>query len=33
LEDDPISMPPSELRHVKVWGTMLGGRIFSAQDI
>ncbi len=30
LEEDPTAVPPERLKDVKVWGTMLGGRIFEA---
>src|SRR5690606_13304264 len=28
LEDDPTAVAPSALRDVRVWGTMLGGRLY-----
>ncbi len=33
LHDDPLAVDPMELRHVKVWGTVLGGRVFQAPSI
>jgi predicted amidohydrolase YtcJ len=30
LDDDPLSVPPMELRDVPVWGTVVGGSIFEA---
>ncbi len=30
LEDDPSTMPPAQLKDTRVWGTVLGGRIFEA---
>ncbi len=30
LEDDPLAVPAERLRDVRVWGTVLGGRIFQA---
>lgn len=30
LEDDPRAVAPAALKNVKVWGTVLGGRIFPA---
>jgi predicted amidohydrolase YtcJ len=30
LEDDPLEVPPGALRDVRVWGTVLGGRVFPA---
>ena len=32
LEDDPTAIAPLDLKDVPIWGTILGGRIFSAQD-
>jgi predicted amidohydrolase YtcJ len=31
LEDDPLETQPMDLKDVRVWGTMLSGRIFQAQ--
>jgi len=28
LEDDPTAMPPEQLRDARVWGTILGGKVF-----
>ncbi|GGA14736.1 amidohydrolase [Neptunicoccus cionae] len=33
LEDDPTAVDPAELKDVKVWGTVQGGRIFAAADL
>ena len=30
LEDDPLAVPPANLRDVPVWGTVLGGKVFPA---
>jgi hypothetical protein len=30
LDDDPLAVPPGNLKDVGVWGTMLGGKIFEA---
>ena len=30
LEDDPLSVDPMALKDVKVWGTVLGGKVFEA---
>lgn len=30
LEDDPLAVPPMDLRNVPVWGTVLGGKVFPA---
>jgi hypothetical protein len=30
LEEDPLAVPPVELKDVPVWGTVLGGRVFAA---
>jgi predicted amidohydrolase YtcJ len=30
LEDDPTAVPPAQLKDVKVWGTVQGGRVFEA---
>ena len=32
LEDDPTVVAPEILRDVPVWGTVLGGHVFSARD-
>ena len=31
LEDDPLSVDPMALKNVKVWGTVLSGRVFEAR--
>jgi hypothetical protein len=33
LEDDPYSVDPENLKDVKVWGTVQGGRIFDAKSL
>ena len=33
LEDDPLSVAPALLKDVPVWGTVVGGRVFSCADI
>ncbi|MEI8324015.1 MAG: amidohydrolase [Betaproteobacteria bacterium] len=30
LEDDPLELQPMDLKDVRVWGTVLGGRVFEA---
>ncbi len=30
LEDDPLSLPPEQLKDVRVWGTVLSGRVHAA---
>lgn len=30
LEDDPLAMEPQALKDIRVWGTVLGGRVFEA---
>jgi len=30
LRDDPLELPPERLKDVRVWGTVLGGRVFEA---
>ncbi len=30
LEDDPTTVAPACLKDVRVWGTVLGGRVFPA---
>lgn len=32
LEDDPLQVPPDTLKDVRVWGTVLGGRVFACPD-
>jgi predicted amidohydrolase YtcJ len=31
LEDDPLTTPPEQLKEVRVWGVVQGGRIFAAE--
>jgi hypothetical protein len=33
LEEDPYLSDANELKNVKVWGTMQGGRIFDAKNL
>lgn len=33
LEEDPIAVGKDALKDIKIWGTILGGRIFPANDI
>jgi predicted amidohydrolase YtcJ len=33
LERDPYAVPKEEIRDIKVWGTIVGGRIFPASEI
>lgn len=30
LEDDPLNLPPEQLKDVRVWGTVLSGRVHAA---
>jgi predicted amidohydrolase YtcJ len=30
LDDDPTAVPPEQLKNVRVWGTVQGGRVFQA---
>ena len=30
LEDDPLTVDPAALKDVRVWGTVLSGRVFPA---
>jgi predicted amidohydrolase YtcJ len=30
LEDDPLAVDPAELKDVRIWGTLLSGRVFEA---
>lgn len=30
LEQDPLELPPEQLRDIRVWGTVLGGQVFQA---
>lgn len=32
LEDDPLEVDPAALKDVRVWGTVLGGRAFAADE-
>lgn len=32
LEEDPLTIDAAHLKDVPVWGTVLGGRVFAAQD-
>ncbi len=33
LDDDPVEIGPDNLKDVRVWGTVLGGRVFPASDL
>ncbi|MGI9335314.1 MAG: amidohydrolase [Gammaproteobacteria bacterium] len=33
LDDDPLEIEPSKLRDVRVWGTVVGGRVFPCAEI
>lgn len=33
LENDPLEVPPDELKNVDIWGVVQGGRIFEADTI
>ena len=33
LEDDPTEIGGENLRDVRVWGTVQGGRVFAASDL
>jgi predicted amidohydrolase YtcJ len=30
LEDDPLEVDPAALKDVRVWGTVLSGKVFAA---
>jgi len=30
LDDDPSALPPDQLRELRIWGTVQGGRVFAA---
>ena len=30
LEDDPLALDPASLKDVRIWGTVLGGRVYAA---
>jgi predicted amidohydrolase YtcJ len=32
LHDDPLDVPPERLAQMRVWGTILGGRVFQAPE-
>lgn len=32
LEDNPLTVEPSEIRDIKVWGTVLGGDLHPAAN-
>jgi predicted amidohydrolase YtcJ len=31
LEEDPLAVDPMKLKDVRVWGTVLSGRVFEAR--
>ena len=33
LEQDPYAVPKQKIRNIKVWGTVVGGRVFPASEI
>jgi predicted amidohydrolase YtcJ len=33
LDDDPLTVAPEHLKDISVWGTVQGGRVFSAERI
>jgi hypothetical protein len=33
LEQDPFEVPKEKIRDIKVWGTVVGGRVFPASEI
>ena len=33
LEDDPLSVDPMALKDIRVWGTVLSGRVFASQAV
>ncbi len=33
LEDDPYTVPEAKIRDIRVWGTVVGGRVFPASEI
>ena len=33
LDDDPTAVPPEQLKDVRVWGTVQGGRVFQAPQL
>lgn len=33
LEDDPLEIAPEKLKDVRIWGTVQGGRLFSAASV
>ena len=33
LEDDPLSVDPVKLKDVRIWGTVLSGRVFEARRV
>lgn len=33
LDDDPTTVPPEQLKDVRVWGTVQGGRVFQAPQM
>ncbi len=33
LEQDPYTVPKAKIRDIKVWGTVVGGRVFPASEI
>ena len=33
LDSDPYEVPPENLKDIKIWGTVQGGRVFSVENI
>jgi predicted amidohydrolase YtcJ len=33
LEQDPYAVPKEKIRDIKIWGTVVGGRVFAANEI
>ena len=33
LEDDPYEVDPNNVKDIRVWGTVQGGRVFPASDL
>ncbi len=33
LEQDPYTVPKEKIRNIKVWGTVVGGKVFPASEI
>jgi len=33
LEQDPYGVPKERIRNIKIWGTVVGGKVFPASEI